>query len=150
MQSEGGLYLVKRLIENLVNFIKGFLAPTLKCCAKRQAATALHVKNMEKRGASRHPALVRGHEGQKRDQICETPYSDFRFCAIKAFGGCFRNPVPQNTTSQLAAALKEAQRLDSFEEKDKKKVSPVPDIAKAIVVSISANAKQRLLYDTLK
>ena len=58
--------------------------------------------------------------------------------------------MPQNTTPQLAAALKEAQRLDSFEEKDKKKVSPVPDIAKAIVVSISANAKQRLLDDTLK
>ncbi len=60
------------------------------------------------------------------------------------------NPVSQNTTSQLAAALKEAQRLDSFEEKDKKKVAPVPDIAKAIVVSMSADAKQRLLEDTLK
>ncbi len=60
------------------------------------------------------------------------------------------NPVSQNTTSQLAAALKEAQRLDSFEEKDKKKVSPVSDIAKAIVVSMSADAKQRLLEDTLK
>jgi len=41
-------------------------------------------------------------------------------------------------------------RLDSFEEKDKKKVSSVPNIAKAIVVSISADAKQRLLDDTLK
>ena len=30
------------------------------------------------------------------------------------------NPVSQNTTSQLAAALKEAQRLDSFEEKRQK------------------------------
>jgi hypothetical protein len=60
------------------------------------------------------------------------------------------NPVSQNATSQLAAALKEAQRLDSFEEKDKKKVSPVPDIAKAIVVSMSADAKQRLLEDTLE
>ncbi len=60
------------------------------------------------------------------------------------------NPVSQNTTSQLVAALKEAQSLDSFEEKDKKKVSPVPDIAKAIVVSMSADAKQRLLEDTLK
>ena len=60
------------------------------------------------------------------------------------------NPVSQNTTSQLGAALKETQRFDSFEEKDKKKVSPVPDIAKAIVVSMSADAKQRLLEDTLK
>jgi hypothetical protein len=48
--------------------------------------------------------------------------------------------VSQTTTAQLAAALKEAQRLDSVEEKNKKKVSPVPDIAKAIVVSISADA----------
>ncbi|MED7676814.1 hypothetical protein GN286_02560 [Rhodobacteraceae bacterium IMCC15231] len=56
------------------------------------------------------------------DQICETPYTDFRFCAILGFGGCFRNPVSQITTAQLAAALKEAQRLDSVEEKDKKKV----------------------------
>ena len=60
------------------------------------------------------------------------------------------NPVSQNATSQLAAVLKEAQLLDSFEEKDKRKVSPVPDIVKAIVVSISADAKQRLLDDTLK
>ena len=60
------------------------------------------------------------------------------------------NPVSQNTTCQLAAALKEAQRLDSFEEKDKKKVSPVLGIAKAIVVSMSADAKQRLLEATLK
>ena len=60
------------------------------------------------------------------------------------------NPVSQNATSQLAAALKEAQRLDSFEEKDKKKVSPVSDIVKAIVVSMSADAKQRLLEDRLK
>ena len=30
------------------------------------------------------------------------------------------NPVSQNTTSQLAAALKEAQRLDIFEEKRQK------------------------------
>ena len=84
------------------------------------------------------------------DQICETPYTDFRFCAILSLGGSFMNPVSQNTTSQLAAALKEAQRLDSVEEKDKKKVSSVPDIATAIVVSISADAKQRLLDDTLK
>ena len=84
------------------------------------------------------------------DQICETPYTDLRFCAILSFGGSFMNPVSQTTTAQLAAALKEAQRLDSVEEKDKKKVSPVPDIAKAIVVSISADAKQRLLDDTLK
>ena len=84
------------------------------------------------------------------DQICETPYTDFRFFAILGFGGCFMNPVSQITTAQLAAALKEAQRLGSVEEKDKKKVSPAPDIAKAIVVSISADAKQRLLDDTLK
>ena len=49
------------------------------------------------------------------DQICETPYTDFRFCAILSFGGSFMNPVSQNATSQLAAALKEAQRLDCFE-----------------------------------
>jgi hypothetical protein len=60
------------------------------------------------------------------------------------------NPVSQNTTCQLAAALKEAQRLDSFEEKDKRKVSPVSDTAKAIVVFMSADAKQRLLEDTIK
>jgi len=82
------------------------------------------------------------------DQICETPYTDFRFFAI--FVGSFMNPVSQTTTAQLAAALKEAQRLDSVEDKDKKKILPVPDIAKAIVVSISADAKQRLLDDTLK
>ena len=84
------------------------------------------------------------------DQICETPYTDFHLCAILGFGGCFMIPVSQTTTAQLAAALKEAQRLDSVEEKDKKKVSPAPDIAKAIVVSISADAKQRLLDNTLK
>ena len=84
------------------------------------------------------------------DQIRETPYTDFRFCSTIGSGGCFMNSVPQNTTAQLAAALKEAQRLDSVEEKDKKKVSSVPDIATAIVVSISADAKQRLLDDTLK
>ena len=84
------------------------------------------------------------------DQICETPYTDFRFCAILSFRGCFMNPVSQTTTSQLAAALKEAQRLESVEEKNEKKVLPVPDIAKAIGVSISADAKQRLLDDTLK
>ena len=70
---------------------------------------------MEKRGASRHPALFLGYQGQKRDQIFEPLYSDFRFRAIKAFGGCFMNPVFQNARSQLAAALKEAQRLDRFE-----------------------------------
>ena len=84
------------------------------------------------------------------DQICETPYTDFRFWAILNFGGSRMNPVSQTTSAQLAAALKESQRLDSVEEKDKKKVSPVPDIAKAIVVSMSAAAKQRLLEDTLK
>ena len=84
------------------------------------------------------------------DQICETSYTDFRFYAILGFGGCFMNPVSQTTTAQLSAALKEAQRLDSVEEKDKKKVSSVPDISKAIVFSISADAKQRLLDDTLK
>ena len=60
------------------------------------------------------------------------------------------NPVSQNTTAQLTAALKEAQRLDRVEEKDKKKLSPVPYIAKAIVASVSADAKQCLLNDTLK
>ena len=70
---------------------------------------------MEKRGAFRHPALFLGYQSQKRDQILEIPYSDFRFRAIKASGGCFMNPVSQNATSQLAAALKEAQRLDRFE-----------------------------------
>jgi hypothetical protein len=108
------------------------------------------IKNIEKRGVYRHPALFLALEGKKMDQICETPYTDFRFCAILSFGGSFMNPVSQTTTAQLAAALKEAQRLDSVEEKDKKKVSPVPDIAKAIVVSISADAKQRLLDDMLK
>jgi hypothetical protein len=108
------------------------------------------IKNIEKRGVYRHPALFFALEGKKMDQICETPYTDFRFCAILSFGGSFMNPVSQTTTAQLAAALKEAQRLDSVEEKDKKKVSPAPDIAKAIVVSISADAKQRLLDDTLK
>ena len=44
---------------------------------------------MEKRGAFRNPALFLGYQGQKRDQILETPYSDFRFRAIKASGGCF-------------------------------------------------------------
>ena len=64
------------------------------------------------------------------DQICETPYTDFRFCAILSFGGSFMNPVSQTTTAQLAAALKEAQRLDSVEEKDKKRSRQCPILQK--------------------
>ena len=33
------------------------------------------------------------------------------------------NPVSQNTTSQLAAALKEAQRLDCFEKRQKESLA---------------------------
>ena len=36
------------------------------------------------------------------------------------------NPVSQNTTSQLVAALKEAQRLDRFEKKAKRKSRQCP------------------------
>ena len=36
------------------------------------------------------------------------------------------NPVSQNATSQLAATLKKAQRLDSFEEKDKRSSRQCP------------------------
>jgi hypothetical protein len=148
VQSEGGLIADKAACCRSCKLYEGFSGTYTELY--RLAPSPPHIKNIEKRGVYRHLALFLGLEGKKMDQICETPYIDFRFCAILGFGRCFMNPVSQTTTAQLAAALKEAQRLDSVEEKDKKKASPVPDIAKAIVVSISADAKQSLLDDTLK
>ena len=54
-----------------------------------------------------------------------------------------------NTTQSLAAALKDMQRVEAPDAKKKEKDTPVQSVAKAVAVSISSDAKMRILKDTL-
>lgn len=55
-----------------------------------------------------------------------------------------------NTTQSLAAALKDIHRTEGIETKKKGEEPPAKIVAKAVVVSISADAKMPVLKDTLK
>ena len=55
-----------------------------------------------------------------------------------------------NTTQSLAAALKDIHRTEGIEAKKKTEEPPVNTIAKAVAVSISADAKMEILKDSLK
>jgi hypothetical protein len=55
-----------------------------------------------------------------------------------------------NTTQSLAAALKDIHRTEGIEAKKKNEEPPVKTVAKAVAVSISADAKMEILKDTLK
>ena len=55
-----------------------------------------------------------------------------------------------NTTQSLAAALNDVQRLEEPEAKKKEKDAPAEAVAKAVIVSISSDAKMQIMEDTLK
>ena len=55
-----------------------------------------------------------------------------------------------NTTQSLAAALKGIHRTVGIEVKKKTEEPPVKPVAKAVAVSISADAKMEILKNTLK
>jgi hypothetical protein len=55
-----------------------------------------------------------------------------------------------NTTQSLVAALKDIHRTEGIEAKKKTKEPPVKTVAKAVAVSISADAKMEILKDKLK
>ena len=50
----------------------------------------------------------------------------------------------------LATALKDINRTEGIEAKKKTEEPPVKTVAKAVAVSISADAKMEILKDTLK
>ena len=60
------------------------------------------------------------------------------------------NKTVSNTTQSLAAALKDIHRTEGIEAKKKTEEPPVKTLAKAVAVSISADAKMEILKDTLK
>jgi len=60
------------------------------------------------------------------------------------------NIIVSNTTQSLAAALKDIHRTEGIEAKKKTEEPPVKTVAKAVAVSISADAKMEILKDTLK
>ena len=60
------------------------------------------------------------------------------------------NITVSNTTQNLAAALKDINRNEGIEAKKKTEEPPVKTVAKAVAVSISADAKMEILKDTLK
>ena len=60
------------------------------------------------------------------------------------------NIIVSNTTQSLAAALKDIHRTEGIEAKNKTEEPPANTVAKAIPVSISADAKMEILKDTLK
>ena len=60
------------------------------------------------------------------------------------------NIIVSNTTQSLAAALKDIHRTEGIEAKKKTEEPPVNTLAKAVAVSISADAKMEILKDTLK
>ena len=60
------------------------------------------------------------------------------------------NITVSNTTQSLAAALKDIHRTEGIEAKKKTEEPPVKTLAKAVAVSISADAKMEILKDTLK
>jgi hypothetical protein len=55
-----------------------------------------------------------------------------------------------NTTQSLAAALKDIHRTEGIEAKKKNEEPPTKTVAKAVAVSLSADAKMEILKDTLK
>jgi hypothetical protein len=55
-----------------------------------------------------------------------------------------------NTTQKLATALKDMHRLEDVDRKKKDREPPVQAVAKAVAVSISSDAKMKILKDTLK
>ena len=60
------------------------------------------------------------------------------------------NITVSNTTQSLAAALKDIHRTEGIEAKKKTEEPPVNTVAKAVAVSISADAKMEILKNTLK
>ena len=58
--------------------------------------------------------------------------------------------IVSNTIQSLAAALKDIHRTEGIEAKKKTEEPPVNTVAKAVAVSISADAKMEILKDTLK
>jgi len=55
-----------------------------------------------------------------------------------------------NSTQSLATALKNIHRTEGIEAKKKIEEPPVKTVAKAVAVSISADAKMEILKNTLK
>ena len=60
------------------------------------------------------------------------------------------NITVSNTTQSLAAALKDIHRTEGIEAKKQTEEPPVKTLAKAVAVSISADAKMEILKDTLR
>ena len=60
------------------------------------------------------------------------------------------NITVSNTTQSLGAALKDIHRTEGIEAKKKTEEPPVNTVAKAVAVSISADAKMEILKDSLK
>ena len=60
------------------------------------------------------------------------------------------NITVSNTTQSLVAALKDIHRTEGIEAKKKTEEPHVKTVAKAVAVSISADAKMEILKDTLK
>ena len=55
-----------------------------------------------------------------------------------------------NTTQSLASALKDMNRTGGIEVKKNNEELPVKTVAKAVALSLSAEAKLEILKDTLK
>lgn len=55
-----------------------------------------------------------------------------------------------STTQKLAGALKDMHRMEDIDKKRKNYEDPVKAISKAVVVSVSADAKSKILNETLK
>ena len=55
-----------------------------------------------------------------------------------------------NTTQSLTSALKDMNRTQGIEVRKKNEELPVKTVAKAVALSISAEAKLEILKDTLK
>jgi len=55
-----------------------------------------------------------------------------------------------NTTQILTSALKDMNRTEGIEVRKKNEELPVKTVAKAVALSISAEAKLEILKDTLK
>ena len=55
-----------------------------------------------------------------------------------------------NTTQNLTSALKDTNRTEGIEVRKKNEELPVKTVAKAVALSISAEAKLEILKDTLK
>jgi len=60
------------------------------------------------------------------------------------------NITVSNTTQSLATALKDINRTEGIEAKNKTEEPPVNTVAKAVAISISTDTKMEILKDTLK